>query len=416
MRLFSKPFIANIFRHDSKLNGVNIHNVEYLTKRFILSTVLVTAIVIITLTVFYRLYILHNSLLHELHSVILLIVFVTTYIFSRSKRYIEKGINILVTLGSTFILIRHIQLYNGAILPIYITYPAVLVIVLALKGKLWGIAMWIYLVLVSIPSLHHTIKSGNKDYLFVMIVALSWSTMLIFIMSAIDWKTTVVSDTLKKYEQHRVSEGLIKRLYHEIFNPLNIAMGYLSSTMKSSKSKDDHKYLQKSYHALERIESNMRKMAVYMKTDNLGKAILDHEHAIDLMKEIKDHSLKLDNATILCVDDSAEIKNLFHEYIKDTNYKLSFATNGLEAIEMVRNHNFDLIIMDIMIPFMDGHTTTHEIREWEKVNNLIPTPILALSSFNTLSDRLKSIDVGCNLHISKPINKKIFLDLVKRYT
>jgi osomolarity two-component system sensor histidine kinase NIK1 len=92
------------------------------------------------------------------------------------------------------------------------------------------------------------------------------------------------------------------------------------------------------------------------------------------------------------------------------------ANNGVEAIERFRENKFDIILMDIMMPVMDGLEATIKIREEEKLNNIKKrTPIVALTANTMDNDRDKCISYGMDDFLSKPFDieklKIIFLEL-----
>ncbi|WP_374031983.1 response regulator [Bdellovibrio bacteriovorus] len=76
---------------------------------------------------------------------------------------------------------------------------------------------------------------------------------------------------------------------------------------------------------------------------------------------------------------------------------------------------FDLILMDIQMPVMDGYAATRKIRQWEKDQGLKPIPIIAVSANAMAEDMQKSLDVGCSEHVTKPIKKSALLEMIQRY-
>ena len=83
---------------------------------------------------------------------------------------------------------------------------------------------------------------------------------------------------------------------------------------------------------------------------------------------------------------------------------------------MFQSENYDLVLMDIQMPVMDGYTATREIRMWETEQNIKETPILALTAFATKDDEKKSLEAGCTAHLTKPIKKAKLLEAIQRYT
>lgn len=113
--------------------------------------------------------------------------------------------------------------------------------------------------------------------------------------------------------------------------------------------------------------------------------------------------------TILIAEDT-DSNFLLLNIILRKNYHLIRAYNGQEAIRLYHEHHPDIILMDIKMPIMDGLEATREIRK-ENVN----IPIIALTANAFDSDKQKSLDVGCNDYMTKPIIASELLELMNRY-
>lgn len=77
--------------------------------------------------------------------------------------------------------------------------------------------------------------------------------------------------------------------------------------------------------------------------------------------------------------------------------------------------NYDLVLMDMRMPVMDGYTATREIRKWEKETDKDATPIIALTAHALVEDKQKCLDAGCTEYLSKPLKKAAFLDKISDY-
>ncbi|MCX7966209.1 MAG: response regulator, partial [Syntrophorhabdaceae bacterium] len=119
--------------------------------------------------------------------------------------------------------------------------------------------------------------------------------------------------------------------------------------------------------------------------------------------------------TILISEDSEDNRVLIQAYLKDTPYKLDFAKNGEEAVNLFRERHYNLILMDIQMPVKDGYTATMEIREIEKKMHLGRTPILALTAYALKEEIQKSIEAGCDAHLTKPIKKAALIEAIEGY-
>lgn len=127
-------------------------------------------------------------------------------------------------------------------------------------------------------------------------------------------------------------------------------------------------------------------------------------------KEEKSQKKKI---KLLVAEDSAKNQELLKVYLKDQNIKLIIANDGAEGLKKVKGEKFDLILMDMQMPLMDGYTAVKEIRKWEVTKKVKQTPIIALTAFALKEEREKSLKVGCNDHLSKPIKKKLLLQSIE---
>ena len=107
---------------------------------------------------------------------------------------------------------------------------------------------------------------------------------------------------------------------------------------------------------------------------------------------------------ILVAEDNDSNYMLVQHILKD--YDLVRAMNGAEAVENVRNGNFDFVLMDLKMPVMGGLEATRKIREFDS-----DIPIVALTANAFDSDRISAMDAGCNAFLAKPVKKRQLLDL-----
>lgn len=103
---------------------------------------------------------------------------------------------------------------------------------------------------------------------------------------------------------------------------------------------------------------------------------------------------------ILVVDDEAHIRLLIKKYASYEGHTVYEAENGLVAIDMCRNNLFDIIIMDIMMPELDGFTACREIRKFSN------TPIIILSARGEEYDKINGFEVGVDDFVVKPFSPK----------
>jgi len=118
---------------------------------------------------------------------------------------------------------------------------------------------------------------------------------------------------------------------------------------------------------------------------------------------------------IMLVEDSEDNRFLVQAFLKNTNYRIDTAENGQFAIEKFLANVYDLILMDVQMPVMDGYTATREIRRLEQEEGRKPTPIVALTAHALKGDIEKSIQAGCDAHLTKPIRKPILLETIRKF-
>ena len=105
-------------------------------------------------------------------------------------------------------------------------------------------------------------------------------------------------------------------------------------------------------------------------------------------------------AKLLIVDDEMHIRDLVQKYATFENYESVTAENGLEAIEKVKHNEYDLVIMDIMMPELDGFSAVKEIRKISQV------PVIMLSARSEEYDKLYGFDLGIDDYVTKPFSPK----------
>jgi len=108
----------------------------------------------------------------------------------------------------------------------------------------------------------------------------------------------------------------------------------------------------------------------------------------------------IDMSKILIVDDEQDIYNLIKRYAEREGYETECANDGTKAVELCKNTDFDIIVMDIMMPDMDGYTACKEIKKIKDI------PIIMLSARGEEYDKLYGFDVGIDDYVVKPFSPK----------
>jgi len=103
---------------------------------------------------------------------------------------------------------------------------------------------------------------------------------------------------------------------------------------------------------------------------------------------------------ILVVDDESRIRSIIRKYAEFDGHKVTEAADGMEAVLLCRKNTYDLIIMDIMMPELDGFSACREIRK------ISQTPIIMLSARGEEYDRINGFEVGVDDYVTKPFSPK----------
>ena len=120
---------------------------------------------------------------------------------------------------------------------------------------------------------------------------------------------------------------------------------------------------------------------------------------------------------ILLVEDNLMNQKVVMFNLKKLNCEITPVSNGKEAFENFKNNNYDLILMDIMLPEMNGYEITIEIRKFEKLNNVKnPVAIIALTANTYENDKEKCLSVGMNEYLSKPFSAQQLIKTIEKYT
>lgn len=131
------------------------------------------------------------------------------------------------------------------------------------------------------------------------------------------------------------------------------------------------------------------------------------------VKKTPPPALKTTAIKVLTVDDNAANLKLVSEFLKDMNIEAQLADNGEAAVQLAATNDFDLILMDIQMPGMDGLETTKCIREME--NGKARTPIIALTAHTVTDNKSKLLLAGMDDYLSKPISENELKHLVQRW-
>jgi signal transduction histidine kinase len=118
---------------------------------------------------------------------------------------------------------------------------------------------------------------------------------------------------------------------------------------------------------------------------------------------------------ILLVDDTPENRMLIQTYLRKTEHTVEIAENGEIAVGMFKNASYDVVLMDMQMPVMDGYTATREIRKWEEEGGKKSTPVIALTADAMSEDEKNCTKAGCSGFVAKPIRKARLMDVLAEF-
>lgn len=113
------------------------------------------------------------------------------------------------------------------------------------------------------------------------------------------------------------------------------------------------------------------------------------------------------NSSILVIEDDSNIQELISEFLSAEGYQVESANDGLEGIQKFKQGSYDLVILDIMMPNLDGYGVCKMIRKSSSV------PIIFLTALNDEGDQLKGFDLECDDYITKPFSFNLLIKRVE---
>ena len=119
---------------------------------------------------------------------------------------------------------------------------------------------------------------------------------------------------------------------------------------------------------------------------------------------------------ILLAEDSEDNRLLVNMFLQETPHSLTIVEDGKKALKEYKKGKYDLVLMDMQMPIMDGYSATAQIREWEKENNKKTIPVIAFTAHALKDEVEKCIKAGCTSHLAKPLKKDDLLRILYEVT
>ena len=124
---------------------------------------------------------------------------------------------------------------------------------------------------------------------------------------------------------------------------------------------------------------------------------------------------RTDPVRILVAEDTATGRDVIRKYLESANFDLSFVENGRDAVTAAQGERFDIILMDVRMPEMDGLEAIRQIRSNEQSRGAERTPIVVVSANTSAEDVRDCVEAGADGHIAKPVARMDVLGAVSEF-
>ncbi len=164
---------------------------------------------------------------------------------------------------------------------------------------------------------------------------------------------------------------------------------------------------------VELIESELDQGSCFLVTIDPGEVDLEQNFVPGKRKAespFEEQPIQLNQMRILFVEDSLDNQLLVSRMLRMSGAIVDTATNGREGVEKALSGDYDVVLMDLQMPEMDGHAATQELRRFS-----YRKPIIALTAHAMAEERQRCLSEGFNSHLSKPINRKLLLSTLQEF-
>lgn len=161
------------------------------------------------------------------------------------------------------------------------------------------------------------------------------------------------------------------------------------------------------------VESNPGEGSTFLFTAHLPRGVQPEIQSTPVAASNRNEGVQ--SLRILLVDDSEDNRFLFVSYLKNTPCLVDLAENGEQAVQRFGQGRYDVVLMDVEMPVMDGYTATREIRKIEASNNAAATPVIALTAHAMADLAHRAAEAGFTGHLIKPIRRATLLDALTSY-
>jgi CheY-like chemotaxis protein len=206
----------------------------------------------------------------------------------------------------------------------------------------------------------------------------------------------------------------LRQLRHDLLNPLNVLVGATGALSSSDLNETQRTWLRMIASTAERLQAIINNIEAYRDSPALdgrerladlcsiaaarvGKPF-DRAHLVDTVRQVAGHR----PLRILLVDDAPELATLVRTYLKGTEWDLDVVDSGERAVAQATTEQYDVVLMDIDLPGLDGATAAHAIRAADLARGASPTPIIAMTAFDPEPAAGSALPVADNAAVPAP--------------
>ncbi len=226
----------------------------------------------------------------------------------------------------------------------------------------------------------------------------------------------------EKTESCRIKIGLETfgaNLRQELSTPSDAIISFTEILLKNSEElHQENGFIESSIPDFKRIHSAAENfLALIRNTENLSKLDTDvmkrRQKSFDRLLPARNRTLRTlekENAAVvtadcgdlLVVDDNDMNRDLLSRHLKGQGHSVTVAENGREALSMIRAHTFDVVLLDIMMPEMDGYQVLQHLKSSDAWRDI---PVIMISALNEMNSVVRCIEMGAEDYLSKPFNR-----------
>lgn len=213
------------------------------------------------------------------------------------------------------------------------------------------------------------------------------------------------------------TEAFTATIRHDLRTPINAIIGYSEMLLEDSNESDEYpinKHLDNILAIARRLLTLINGLTDFGKSEGNNKKIeAESEGSVTLMDEVVRTMRTVENnavdlttqdSSLLVVDDKDSNRDLLSRRLEKQGFRVQVAENGLQALQMIRKNNYDLVLLDIIMPEMNGYQVLAEMKMDDKLRHI---PVIMISALDEIDSVVRCIEMGAEDYLQKPFNQVI---------